>query len=83
MPEPTQVRLKGPAPAPPPVDPFMAGRLLYNVNCLNCHANPAAKANRTAAQITAAIANIGVMRNIVLSQAQITEISRYMSNLPQ
>lgn len=68
-------------PPPPPVDPFAVGRNLFQLNCVRCH-TAVAKQNRTAAQITAAIVNIAAMRTIVLTQAEIIEISRYLSNLP-
>lgn len=62
-------------------DKYAAGRALFNTHCLSCHQNPHEKPNRSFTQLKSAIANIGQMKSIRLTDDELRQISGYLNNL--
>jgi hypothetical protein len=65
----------------PPVADYSAGRLLFQANCIECHRNPAEKANKSFTNIKSAIATITEMKKIKLSDTDIKSIVAYLGHL--
>ncbi len=62
-------------------DKYKAGRDLFATYCMKCHQAAHDKANKSVTQIKSAITNIGSMKSIKLTDAQIKSISDYLNNL--
>lgn len=60
---------------------YKAGRDLFAGQCMKCHQSPYDKPNRSMTQIKSAIAGIGQMKSIKLTDVQIKSISDYLNNL--
>lgn len=62
-------------------DPYAAGRTLFQSTCMSCHQSPHDKPNKSFTQIKSAIANIGQMKSIRLTDDQIRAVSAYLNHL--
>lgn len=62
-------------------DKYKAGRDLFATYCMKCHQGAHDKANKSSSQIKSAITNIGSMKSIKLTDAQVKSISDYLNNL--
>lgn len=60
---------------------YKAGRDLFTSQCMSCHQSAHEKPNRSVTQIKSAIAGIGRMKSIKLTDAQVKSISDYLNNL--
>lgn len=62
---------------PMPENPLSLGEKLYTTQCSSCHGalSGSTKRNRTELQISSAISNVSIMRNISLSAADIKAIA--------
>lgn len=60
---------------------YKAGRDLFTAQCMRCHQSPYDKPNRSMTQIKSAIAGIGSMKSIKLTDVQVKSISDYLNNL--
>ncbi len=64
-----------------PTQSFAAGEKLFVQYCMRCHQSAYDKQNRSATQIKSAIAGVGAMKTIQLTDTDIKSISAYLSNL--